>query len=467
MKIIGDSLKVYRPGGYPGLDGFLYLLGMFCWSRSERKGLSLKAFDQACAFSKSGLAALAGRENFVGQSVMSRLLRAVPHGEMLLQFGSEILSFGISDLPSHSAAQVFNARGEPCGVYDFDMSSTVIRQRGLPEGADLPEPMRRAALAEAGHSGRQRGEVQVNAGYLQHAATGLWVQMSLMTGNGSMSAMLLEVLPYLQRWMNAAGLALQKPIVRVDGAGGYMPSLNAFSKSCVDFLVRLTCYGLLDRPEVVEWLNHAIWHVVPDSGSGPTRQVTELGIWPCQLDLTAVGAPEGLTQSRVLVTRYEAKRKHGAGLLRNGWQFEMFGTSLDAEGWPAAEAVSLYFGRASLENRFAQLFAELDLKKVFSFNIGGQWLALLVGLFVSNLRTVVGAKRQEPLEFSESAMTPRVPTATVPSDATVAAQAHADGQRDVQVEHAEPPQPVETSQNTETIEEYQNEEAFAQEPEQP
>ena len=126
------------------------------------------------------LKALADRENFVGQSVMSRLLRAVPHGEMLLQFGSEILSFGIRDLPSHSAAQVFNARGEPCGVYDFDVSSTVIRQRGLPEGEDLPEPMRRAVLAEAGHSGCQRGEVQVNAGYLQHAATGLWVQMSLM-----------------------------------------------------------------------------------------------------------------------------------------------------------------------------------------------------------------------------------------------------------------------------------------------
>ena len=59
LKIIADSLKVYRPGGYPGFDGFLYLLGMFCWSRSERKGRSLKAFDQACAFSKSGLAALA------------------------------------------------------------------------------------------------------------------------------------------------------------------------------------------------------------------------------------------------------------------------------------------------------------------------------------------------------------------------------------------------------------------------
>lgn len=426
LKMIGETLKVYRPGGYPGLDGFLFLLGMYSWSRSERKGLSMSDFDEACAFCRSALAAVADRKHFVGQSVMSRLLAAVPAGEMLLNFGAKILSCDVSGLASHPAAQVFDALGQACGVYDFDMSSIVLRERGLPHGDDLPEPVRRAVMAQAGHPGRQRGEVQINGGYLQHAASGLWVQMSVASGNGSMSAMLLEVLPYLQGWRQSAGLDLQVPIVRVDGAGGYMPSLNAFSKNAVDFLVRLTCYGLLDRPAISEWLDHASWQLVPDSKSGPTRQVTELGMWPCHEDLSMDGAPEGLTQARVLVTRYRAEKKHGAGLLRNGWQYELFGTSLHAAAWPATDAVALYFGRASLENRFSQLFCELELKKIFSFHLGGQWLSLLVGLMVSNLRTIAGSERVWPLEFAEVPKMPRVPTATVPSDAAMRAQAHAD-----------------------------------------
>lgn len=434
LDFIGRNLKVYRAGGYPGMDGFLFLLGMFSWARAERKGLSISDFDKACAFAGPGMAAVADRKKFPGQAVMSRILAAVPTGEMLLNFGFSMLSSNISSLTSHAAAQVFDALGEAWALFDFDLSSIAIRQRGLPLGGDLPEPMRRAVMALAGHPGRQRGEVIVNGGFLQHAATGLWVQMTMASGNGSMSAMLMEVLPYLEGWRVAAGLGSQRMVVRVDGAGGYMPSLNAFSKYCVDFLARLTCYGLLERPAVMEWLDNATWQLVPDSMSGPTRQVTELGIWPCEDDLTADGAPEGLTQSRVLVTRYPAKVKHGAGFLKNGWHYELFGTSLHAAAWPAPDAVALYFARASLENRFSQLFSELEIKKVFSFQLGGQWLAMLTGLIVSNLRTIAGAEREGPLEFAEVEKTPRVPTATVVSDAAQRAQAQAQAEGPVQRE---------------------------------
>ena len=428
LEMIKKELRVYRAGGYPGFDGFLFLLGMFSWARAERKELSISGFDEACAYARPALAAVAGRKVFPGQGVMSRLLAAVPTGEMLLSFGFKILSCNITALASHAAAQVFDALGDSWALFDFDMSSIVIRQRGLPLGDDLPEPVRRAVMGQAGHPGRQRGEVLVNGGFLQHAATGLWVQMTMASGNGSMSAMLLEVLPYLEGWRTAAGLGSQRMLVRVDGAGGYMPSLNAFSKHCVDFLVRLTCYGLLDRPAVKDWLDNATWQQVPDSMSGPTRYVTELGNWPCQDDLTLDGAPEGLTQARVLVTRYRADKKHGAGLLRNGWQFELFGTTLPAAAWPAPDAVALYFGRASLENRFSQLFGELELKKVFSFQLGGQWLAMLTGLIVSNLRTIAGAEREGPLEFAEVEKLPRVHMPTVASDAAQRAQAQAQAQ---------------------------------------
>jgi len=80
---IGDLLRVPRQGGYVGLDIFGNLLAMFCWPRTDRRTRALKAFDAACSFCRTRLAAVVGRCNWQGQSAMSRFLAAVPAGKML------------------------------------------------------------------------------------------------------------------------------------------------------------------------------------------------------------------------------------------------------------------------------------------------------------------------------------------------------------------------------------------------
>jgi hypothetical protein len=75
----------------------------------------------------------------------------------------------------------------------------------------------------------------------------------------------------------------------------------------------------------------------------------------------------------------------------------LFGTSVDAVAWPAPELVWLYFSRAVLENRFAQIKAELGIDRLFCCKLGGQWLATLVGLLLWNLRTILGAEHEGKL----------------------------------------------------------------------
>src|SRR5690606_23194664 len=58
--------------------------------------------------------------------------------------------------------------------------------------------------------------------------------------------------------------------------------------------------------------------------------------------------------------------------------------------WPAPDAVALYFGRARQENRFSQEDRETALGRILSYELPGQELASLVGLFLMNYRTARG-----------------------------------------------------------------------------
>jgi hypothetical protein len=85
------------------------------------------------------------------------------------------------------------------------------------------------------------------------------------------------------------------------------------------------------------------------------------------------------------------------GIAGDGWWYELFGTNLCASAWPAPETVTLYYGRIGQENRFHQEDRELGLDRIFSYNLPGQRLANLIGLFVWNMRIARGAELFEPL----------------------------------------------------------------------
>lgn len=437
---IEQLLRVARQGGYVGLDIFAVLLALFCWPRPDRRTRALKAFDSACSFCRSQLAAVLDRRKWPGQSAVSRFLAVVPAGSMLLQAGAEMLRMGIGPLASRADAQARDTLGEGWHVLDFDPTVLAIRQRALPEGDDLPEPVRRVcAIAAPGYAGRKRGELQLSVGALQHAGSGLWLQTMAQVGNPTVSIMLAAMLPAARAWLTEARQDVARAVVRADGAAGNIPSLKAFVDQGLHFLTRLAWYPLLELPAVRAHLAEARWVEVPDSGSGPKRQAAELGVWPWQGRLPD-DAPEGLAQARLVVTRFASDKKRGAGRVQDDWQYELFGTDLDARAWPAAELAQLYFSRASLENRFAQGMAELGLDKLFSMSLGGHWLVVLIGLFVWNLRTILGAERaalpvqdapQVPRQETVVTAPPPQPTssepAPVPPETAQPAQAPAPG----------------------------------------
>ena len=64
--------------------------------------------------------------------------------------------------------------GNPWHVFDLDPTSTVVRQRALPERKEFPPALRRYAdLAGPGYTGRKRGEALFRRIVLQHTGTSL------------------------------------------------------------------------------------------------------------------------------------------------------------------------------------------------------------------------------------------------------------------------------------------------------
>lgn len=416
LGVIARGLKVRRQGGYVGLDIFAFLLAMFCWARPDRRTRSIHAFSDACSFCRNRLAAVAGRRKWPTQSAVSRFLSAVPAGAMLLEVGAQMLRQGVGSLVRHPDAQSRDTLGQSWHVFDFDPTILAMRQRALPEGEDLPEPKRRVAdIAAAGYTGRKRGEVLLSVGALQHAGTGLWLQLMVQVGNASVSTMLGAMLGCIKPWLAEAGAGLERAVVRADGAAGNVPSLNAFVEHGVDYVTRLAWYSVLEREEVRAYLDRAPWVEVPDSGSGPRRHATEVGSWPWRAPMPQ-DAPQGMDKTRLVVTRFAADTKHGAGRVQDGWQYELFATSLSSAAWPARETVELYYGRCGQENRFAQVMAELGLDKLFSTELGGHWLVVLVGLFSWNQRTILGAERAAPLTVPEVVPEPRREVSAEPKE---------------------------------------------------
>ncbi len=127
----------------------------------------------------------------------------------------------------------------------------------------------------------------------------------------------------------------------------------------------------------------ATWHDVADSRSGPRRQATELGRFLVGRDDTGAAVV-----SRLVVSRFACPDgdKHGAGMVKDGFHYEVFATDLDAGAWPAADTVTLYYGRCGQESQFGQAIRRLRPGDVFCFDLCGQRLATALLMWVSNLR---------------------------------------------------------------------------------
>ena len=388
LTALPQRLQVPRQGGYSGVDILLFLLAFFCWKGPR----SLNKFGEACASCCDALAAVGGRSSWPSPSSVSRFLAAADRCD-LDTFGTWLLGTGsgAQALADHAIARARDTLGNPWSVLDFDPSVQAQRQRALPEGPDLPPARRRArTLCAPGYPGRKRGETQFSTGYLISSGSGLWLQATVEPGNCHLPKAAEVMACAAEHMWPQAGPQAQQTVVRIDGGGGHATAVAPFVQRGIHYLVRLVNCALLRQQDISAFLADATWYAVPDSGSGPKRMATELGSWLLQNDDWPANID--LPPARLVVSRFAATEKHGAGIFLGDWQYEVFATDLDAAAWPAPETVELYYGRCGLENRFAQMFKEIGLDHAYSHTPAGQRLVTLAGLWTSNLRTVLGAR---------------------------------------------------------------------------
>ena len=396
LEAIGARVRIRREGGYCGFDILLFLLLYF----AVRQSIGLRKFWDLVHGCGDKLAALGRRRQLPSPASVSRALDSVepellrPAGEWLLSEGA-----GIDPVLHHPSVQTYDARGEGWHVFDFDPTVTTLRHRALPEGDDLPAARRRSKQASAGYSGRKRGDVQFRRGTLQHAGSGAWMQAMLHPGNGKSHVELAAALGVVVRTCERLVHPTARALLRMDGEFGWVPFVDACRSRGVPCLTRLTRPEMFEQAEVLLALREGTWHFVPDSRSGPRRSALDLGVVtvPPGVDTRR---PDGTAYEpiavRVVCSRYPRTEKAEHGRVIDGWQYELFVVDAPADAFPAPSAVALYFGRAGLENRFAQEDREAAMDRIFSYHLPGQEFAIDVGLWVWNLRLARGFELSPP-----------------------------------------------------------------------
>ena len=394
---LAEKLKIRRQGGYPAVDVFLVVLLYLASEVTE----GFKPFWARLRAHVVQLAALAGRKRLPSPASVSRALDSV-EPELLREVTLWLLveASGVDEVLRHPSALTYDARGQRWHVFDLDPTVTTLRHRALPVGEDLPEARRRSEETGApGHSGRKRGDIQYRRVDVQHAGAGAFVHAHLHEGNGDDVVDLDLALGNVVALMSRLEHPLDRVLVRMDGEYGNVPAYTACRERGLPFVTRLNRPKLYEDPDVLAKLRAATWYTVPDSGSGPTRAATDLGvltIHPGERTKRPDGSDYEPVSLRVVASAFPKAGKAQRGRVLDDWQVELFVADVPADAWPAPEVVASYFGRCGQENRFAQEDREVGLDRIVSYHLPGQEFATLAGLFLSNVRLARGFALDPP-----------------------------------------------------------------------
>lgn len=382
----GDSYKL--------VDVVLFLVAYYCAGALDE---GLREFWYELREYLDEIAALAGRRKLPSSSSVSRFLTAVDK-ETVVQFRQFALgeATDLDALAAREEAVWRDTHQQPWLFVDWDPKGRLMRQRTLIDGEDYPEARRFGPEhGQPGHAGRKRGELKFVRGLIAHAGTGQWLGSYCQPGNGRLAEELEEV-KRVKEVLDAQldGRLVNPPVMRIDGEGGEAAVINGVVEAGFVPLVRLKQYSLLERSDVQRQLARAEPTICKGTGTGPVREVFEVGTvrLTSNRKVDEVHRWDNPVEIRLVVSRYrQTEADQGAGKLIDGWRYEMFGTHLPAESWPCEAIVDAYFGRATVENRFAGADRELALGRMLcKKSPHGEHLATLVGLWVWNLMVELG-----------------------------------------------------------------------------
>lgn len=407
---VDEWMPLARRGGHQARSLFAFLVPFLMAGPGEA---GLRPFAKKL---KDGvgatLAGLADVEALPSSAAISRALGDLTFSQVEA-FADRLLAPDAAAMDALSSPHVVHrdAHGLGWHVLDLDPTNTVFRIRNLPHGEEYPVP-ERLAEGTVGYVGQKRGELRVRHVPILHAGLGLWLGHRVAAANVPIE----QVAGTLCRAGRAAlrrTADARRVIARADGEFGSVGSMLAFQRAEVDFVTRLSRYKLLETEEAQAAFASPGWRLVGSSASGPERHAAELGSFRMTASARSAAAGEEITARVVAVRRACPTGKPSSGTLHQGWQVDLFVTSLDPSAWPAEAIAELYSGRASLENRFAQEDREFGLERTFSYSTPGQAWVVSIGLHLWNTLILRGL-RLTPLPTRKPAQ-PKRPAEPAPS----------------------------------------------------
>jgi hypothetical protein len=274
-------------------------------------------------------------------------------------------------------------------VFDVDATRQAARQRALPCDPALPAARRRLdAVCAPGYRGRKRGEVVRTRTTALQMHTRQWVGTYAGKGNGDYRGELASALRAITTYLKHFAFPPEMALVRLDGQYGDATVIAQLILAGVYFVTRGRRYQLLEHPQIQRVLAHPPTASVRRMNTGEVVELFEGG-W---LELG-----EGLPHVRVIVARHPAPPPGKAvkvGKRVGEWVYELFMTTLDADGFLVEDVLDLYHGRGAFEAVLADEDVEEDPDRWCSSTECGQELGQIACQWVWNLRLTLGQAMQ-------------------------------------------------------------------------
>ncbi len=373
-----------RFGRYEPID-FLALLIGYAIS-GER---TLAGFFACLAPFETAFMALFGRTDLPHRSSLSRFLADVDRS-CLEAFRTLFHKHSLADGWSlETIGGLWDRQGRRSIVFDVDATRQAARQRALPCGAELPPAKRRLdAVCAAGYRGRKRGEVVRTRTTVLQMHTRQWVGTYSGRGNGDYRGELASALQAITTYLTYFALLPGVALVRLDGQYGDAAVVVQIILAGVYLITRGRGYQLLEHPQIQGVLALPPTTSVTRRNTGETVDLFDGGWLPLG---------EGLPCVRVIVARHLAPppdKPVKVGKLIGEWVYELFLTTLEAEGFLAEDVVDLYHGRGAFEAVLADEDVEEDPDRWCSSAECGQELWQIACQWVWNLRLSLGYAMQ-------------------------------------------------------------------------
>src|SRR6266700_3305168 len=232
-----------------------------------------------------------------------------------------------------------------------------------------------------------------------------WVGTYAGKGNGDYRGELASALRAITAYLKHFAFPPEMALVRLDGAYGDATVVAQLLLAGMAFVTRWRGYQLLERPQIRLVLAHPPTASVTRMNSGEIVDLFDGGwLEPCR-DLPPV---------RVMVVRHAAPppgKDIAVGKRVGEWVYELFITTLDADGFLVEDVLDLYHGRGAFEVVLADEDVEEGPDRWCSYTECGQELWQIACQWVWNLRLTLG-KMMQGGELREMQWAP--PTETAP-----------------------------------------------------